>query len=181
MNSVKFIGMDVHKKTITIAIAEEGSLDSAGIYGTINNDFDALDKFCRKMLSTASQLHFVYEAGACGYSIYRHLTRKGFDCIVAAPSMIPNKNGDRIKNDHRDAKALARLHRSAELTSVYVPDAQDEAMRDLCRAREDAVIAARKAKQRLNAFLLRNAIIYSGKTNWFKAHFKSWQQQYFLK
>jgi transposase len=171
MNNVKFIGMDVHKKTITIAIAEEGSRDSAGIYGTINNDFDALDKFCRKMLSTASQLHFVYEAGPCGYSIYRHLTRKGFDCIVAAPSMIPKKNGDRIKNDNRDAKALARLHRSAELTAVYVPDAQDEAMRDLCRAREDAVIATRKAKQRLNAFLLRNAIIYSGKTNWSKAHF----------
>lgn len=119
------------------------------------------------MLSTSNQLNFVYEAGPCGYSIYRHLTQKGFDCIVAAPSMIPRKNGDRTKNDHRDPKSLARLHRSAELTAVYVPDTQDEAMRDLCRAREDAVIATRKAKaQRLFAetcdYLLRkNQLVQS--------------------
>lgn len=171
MNSVKFIGMDVHKKSITIAIAEEGSRDSARIYGTINNDLDELDKFCRKMVSTASELRFVYEAGPCGYGIYRHLTGKGFDCMVTAPSMIPRKSGDRIKTDHRDAKMLARLHRAGELTAVYVPDPQDEAMRDLSRAREDAVIAGRKAKQRLNAFLLRHGMIYSGKTRWSKAHF----------
>ena len=145
MNSVKFIGMDVHKKSISVAIAEEGSRDSARIYGTINNDLDALDKFCRKMVSTASELHFVYEAGPCGYGIYRYLTGKGFDCMVTAPSMIPKKSGDRIKTDHRDAKMLARLHRAGELTAVYVPDPQDEAMRDLSRAREDAVIAGRKA------------------------------------
>jgi transposase len=91
--------------------------------------------------------------------------------MVAAPSMIPKKSGDRIKNDHRDAKMLARLHRAGELTAVYVPDGQDEAMRDLTRAREDAVIAARKAKQRLNAFLLRNRVIYTGRSRWSKAFF----------
>jgi transposase len=91
MNSVKFIGMDVHKKTITIAIAEDGCRQSPRVYSTINNDLDALDKFCRKMISTASQLRFVYEAGPCGYSIHRHLSRKGFDCTVAALSMIPKK------------------------------------------------------------------------------------------
>ena len=171
MNTVKFIGMDVHKNSITIAIAEEGSRDSARVYGAISNDLDALDKFCRKMVSTASELHFVYEAGPCGYGIHRHLTGKGFDCIVTAPSMIPKKSGDRIKNDTRDAKMLARLHRAGELTAVYVPNTQDEAMRDLSRAREDAVIAGRKAKQRLNAFLLRHGIIYSGKTKWSKAYF----------
>ncbi len=171
MNTVKFIGMDVHKNSITIAIAEEGLRDSARLYGTINNDLDALDKFCRKMISTASDLYFVYEAGPCGYGIYRHLTGKGFNCMVTAPSMIPKKSGDRIKNDTRDAKTLARLHRAGELTAVYVPDAQDEAMRDLSRAREDAVIAGRKAKQRLNAFLLRHGMSYSGKSKWSRAYF----------
>jgi transposase len=163
--------MDVHKNSITIAIAEEGSRDSARVYGTISNDLEALDKFRRKMVSTASELHFVYEAGPCGYGIHRHLTGKGFNCMVTAPSMIPKKSGERIKNDTRDAKTLARLHRAGELTAVYVPDIQNEAIRDLSRAREDAVIAGRKAKQRLNAFLLRQGIIYSGKSKWSKAYF----------
>ena len=172
MNTVKFIGMDVHKKTITIAIAEEGRQKQPRVYGTITNDLDALDKFCRKMVSTANQLHFVYEAGPCGYGIYRHLTEKGIDCMVAAPSLIPNKSGDRIKNDRRDAKMLARLHRADELTNVYVPDCQDEAMSDLNRAREDAVIVAKKAKQRLKAFLLRNGVVFTGSSQWSKAYFK---------
>jgi transposase len=173
MNTVKFIGMDVHKKTITIAIADDGRQNQPRIYGTIANDLDALDKFCRKMVSTSTQLHFVYEAGPCGYGIYRHLTQKGFDCMVAAPSMIPKKSGDRIKNDHRDAAMLARLHRSGELTAVYVPNTQDEAMRDLSRAREDAVTVAKKAKQRLKAFLLRNRVVFAGRSQWSKTYF-SW-------
>jgi len=172
MNTVKFIGMDVHKKTITVAIADESRQNQPRIYGTINNDLSALDKFCRKMVSTANQLHFVYEAGPCGYGIYRHLTEKGFDCMVAAPSLIPKKSGDRIKNDRRDAKMLARLHRADELTAVYVPNAQDEAMRDLSRAREDAVMVAKKAKQRLKAFLLRNRVVFTGSSQWSKAYFK---------
>lgn len=171
MNTVKFIGMDVHKNSITIAIADQGSRGPARSYGTINNDLDALDKFCRKMVSTASHPRFVYEAGPCGYNICRHLTNKGFDCMVAAPSMIPKKSGDRIKNDKRDAKMLARLHRAGELTGAYVPDCEDEAMRDLTRAREDAVSAGRKTKQQLKAFLLRHAIVYSGKSSWSKAYF----------
>jgi transposase len=172
MNTVKFIGMDVHKKTITIAIADEGRQKQPRVYGTINNDLSALDKFCRKMVSTAKQLHFVYEAGPCGYGIYRHLTEKGIDCMVAAPSLIPKKSGDRIKNDRRDAKMLARLHRADELTTVYVPDCQDEAMRDLSRARENAVMVAKQAKQRLKAFLLRNRVVFTGSSLWSKAYFK---------
>jgi transposase len=163
--------MDVHKKTITIAIIDKGRNQQPRIYGAIANELEALDKFCRKMVSTSRQLHFVYEAGPCGYGIYRHLTQKGFDCMVAAPSMIPKKSGDRIKNDRRDAAVLARLHRAGELTAVYVPDAQDEAMRDLTRAREDAMAAARKAKQRLNAFLLRHGLTFTGRTKWSKAFF----------
>ena len=171
MNTVKFIGMDVHKNTITIAIADEGREKQTRVYGTIANDLDALDKFCRKMISTSSQLHFVYEPGPCGYGIYRHLTSKDFDCVVVAPSMIPRKSGDRIKNDRRDAIMLARLHRAGELTAVYVPDVQDEAMRDLVRAREDTVKATKKAKQQLKAFLLRHRIVFTGKSKWSKAYF----------
>ena len=173
MNTVKFIGMDVHKKTITIAIADEGRQNQPRVYGTIANDLDALNKFCRKMVSTSTQIHFVYEAGPCGYGIYRHLNKKGFDCMVAAPSMIPKKSGDRIKNDNRDAVMLARLHRAGDLTAVFVPDAQDEAMRDLSRARGDAVLVAKKAKQRLKAFLLRNSVVFNGRSQWSKAYF-SW-------
>jgi transposase len=164
--------MDVHKKTITIAIADQGHQCQPRPYGTIANDLDALDKFCRKMVSTASRLYFVYEAGPCGYGIYRHLTAKGFDCMVAAPSLIPKKSGDRVKNDRRDAANLARLHRAGELTAVYVPDAQDEAMRDLSRARQDAVMATKKAKQRLKAFLLRHRLVYGGRSAWSKAYFR---------
>lgn len=171
MNTVKFIGMDVHKKTITIAIADAGRQRQPRVYGTIVNELDALDKFCRKMVSNSSRLSFVYEAGPCGYGIYRYLTRKGFDCMVAAPSLIPKKSGDRIKNDHRDAAMLARLHRAGELTAVFVPDAQDEAMRDLSRAREDAVMVAKKAKQRLKAFLLRNRVVFTGRSQWSKVYF----------
>ncbi len=172
MNTVKFIGLDVHKKTITIAIADSGRQNKPRVYGATTNDLDAVDKFCRKMVSTASRLYFVYEAGPCGYGLYRHLTAKGFDCMVAAPSLIPKKSGDRVKTDRRDAAKLAQLHRAGELTAVYVPDPQDEAMRDLSRARHDAVSATQKAKQRLKAFLLRNRIVYSGRCAWSKAYFR---------
>ncbi len=94
-------------------------------------------------MSTGAELHFVYEAGPCGFALYRHLTGNGFSCIVAAPSMIPKKSGVRIKNDKRDAIALARLLRAGELSPIYVPDTEDEAMRDLTRARNDARIAER--------------------------------------
>lgn len=113
-----------------------------------------------------------YEAGPCGYKIYRHLRRKGIDCVVVAPSLIPKKPGDRIKNDRRDAKNLALLHRSGELTAVYVPDPEDEAVRDLVRTRKDIQESVKKLKQRINGFLLRLGIVYTGKTRWTKAHIK---------
>jgi transposase len=168
---IKYIGMDVHKNSITIAIADNRRDQEVRFYGTIPNRHDVLDKVIRKLISDGSQLHLVYEAGPCGYQIYRHLTKNGFQCMVAAPSQIPKKSGQRIKNDRRDAIDLARLHRAGELTAVYVPHAEDEAVRDLSRAREDARFATRKAKQQLSGFLLRHGHIYSGKSNWSKAHF----------
>lgn len=172
MNSIKFIGMDVHKKTITMAISDDVSYSQPRIYGAIANKPEELDRFCRKIKASSSELHFVYEAGPCGYGIYRHLNAKGYECMVAAPSMIPRKSGDRIKNDSRDASMLARLYRAGELTGVWVPDEQDEAMRDLVRARQDAVTASTKAKQRLKAFLLRHQQTYAGKSRWSSAYFK---------
>lgn len=170
--SIRFFGMDVHKNSISIAIAEEGRNGEVRNYGKINNSTTAIEKMIRKLLSDHCELSFVYEAGPCGYELYRYLTGNGFSCEVVAPSLIPKKSGDRIKNDRRDAQMLARLHRAGELTPVYVPQLEDEAMRDLTRAREDAKHCERKAKQRLNAFLLRHGFLYSGQTKWSKVHFR---------
>ncbi|MBI9082514.1 MAG: IS110 family transposase [Desulfobacterales bacterium] len=170
--SIMFIGMDVHKNSIQIAIAEDGRDGEVRNWGKIDNTLQALDKVVRKFVSKGGCLYFVYEAGPCGYQIHRHLTAQGFDCAVVAPSRIPKASGDRIKNDRRDACMLARLHRAGELTAVYVPLAEDEAIRDLTRAREDAKGDEKKAKQRILAFLLRSGFKYSGSKAWSLAHMR---------
>jgi transposase len=167
-----FVGMDVHKKSIEIAIAEDGRDGEVRSYGRINATLNELDKVVRKLVSTGKRPSFVYEAGPCGYKIYRHLTSKGYKCQVIAPSKTPRKSGDRIKTDRRDALALARSHRSGDLTPICVPNAEDEAMRDLTRARESAKDNAKKCKQRLLSFLLHNGFIYSGKSHWSRAHMR---------
>ena len=165
-----FVGLDVHKSSISIAFADAGRDDEVRFYGKIGGDMESLFKAIRKLESFGATLHFVYEAGPCGYEIYRLLTQKGFECIVVAPSLIPKKSGDRIKNDRRDALSLARLHRAGELKAVYVPTEEDEAMRDLVRTREDAVKALRVSRQVLLALLLRHGYRYDGETHWSKSH-----------
>ena len=109
-------------------------------YGVIASDLEPLDKVVHALRAPDRRLHFVYEAGPCGFGIYRHLTGRGEACVVVSPSMIPKRSGDRVKTDRRDSQMLARLHRAGELRAIYVPDDTDEAMRDLVRAREDAVV-----------------------------------------
>lgn len=168
---IKYIGLDVHKNTISIGIADQNRDGEIRYYGQINNNMDDLSKILRKMISQGFELKCVYEAGGCGYYLYRYLIHNGIDCLVAAPSKIPRKSGDRQKNDKRDCLNLARLHRAGELTPVYVPNEEDEALRDLVRARSDAQNAHKKAKQQLGAFLLRYQILYSGKSKWSKTYF----------
>ncbi len=168
---IKYIGLDVHKNSIAIAIAEDGQKREVNFYGAMNNDMDQLHKFLRKQISQGVEPRCVYEAGPCGYNIYRSLKDKGIDCVVIAPSLIPKKSGDKIKTDRRDAESLARLHRAGELIAVYVPSMEDEALRDLVRTRDDCVNTLKRAKQQLGAFLLRHHVCYSGKSKWSKAYF----------
>ena len=114
-------------------------------------------------------LRFCYEAGPCGYGIQRQISASGHECVVVAPSLIPRRPGDRVKTDRRDAASLAKLHRAGELTAVWVPDARHEAMRDLVRARLDAVHSLRRARQQLSGFLLRQGRHY-GRPAWTKLH-----------
>jgi len=150
--STRFIGMDVHKDTIVVAVTATGEVGKATAYGTFPNSAAALEKLVRRFRQAGDgPLKFCYEAGPCGYGVHRTLTRLGEDCMVVAPSMIPRKSGDRQKNDKRDAASLAVLHRGGLLTAVWVPDAAHEAMRDLIRTRLAAVRAVRTARQQLSA------------------------------
>jgi transposase len=140
--------------------------------GTIGTRQCDLDQLIRQMQSKAKHLVFVYEAGPCGYWLYRDLTKKDYDCWVVAPSLIPQKAGDRVNTDRRDAVQLARLARSGDLTPVYVPTVEDEAIRDLTRAREDTRSDLQDAKFRLKAFLRRHDIRYTGRATWNPAHLR---------
>jgi len=166
-----YVGLDVHKDSIAVAYAGESPLPAVflGQVGTRQCD---IDKLRRQLHSKASRVRWVYEAGPCGYWLYRYLEALGEECVVVAPSLIPRKSGDRVKTDRRDAQNLAQLLRSGDLQGIYVPSPEDESMRDLCRAREDILCDLKAAKQRLKSFLLRHDIRYSGKANWNAAHLR---------
>src|SRR5438105_13214366 len=163
-----FVGMDVHKDSIDIAVAEGAG--EVRHHARIGGEMNALSRAVRKLESPGRSLLFVYEAGPCGFGIYRMLKARGHECWVVAPSNTPRRVRDRIKTDRRDSVKLAGLARAGELTPIYVPDVADEAMRDLVRSREDALVMQRQARQRLTALLLRNDVRYSGKTAWTTAH-----------
>lgn len=168
-----YVGLDVHKDTIAVAVALPGRAEP--VYrGEIAHQRKAVAKWLQRLSAEFEGLLllFCYEAGPCGYGLYRQLVAAGHDCQVVAPSLIPKKAGERIKTDRRDALKLSRLLRAGELTVVWVPDAEQEAMRDLTRARDDMKSQERKARQQLNAFVLRQGQHWpSGKTRWTQAHF----------
>lgn len=164
----RYVGLDVHKESITIAVAD-GSGGESSVVGKIPNQWQALSKTLKR-LGPSQALFVCYEAGPCGYGLYRRLSAAGYFCMVVAPSMIPKAAGDRVKNDRRDAKKLARLFRSGDLVAVWVPDEESEAVRDLIRARDDAKKAERVTRQQLGKFLLRHGRRFPGKTSWSVKH-----------
>lgn len=165
-----FVGLDVHKESIAVAHATGGCAAPPVFVGMIGTRQADVDKLIRRLQGKASELRFVYEAGPSGYGLHRYLTGKGLACAVVAPSLIPRRPGDKVKTDRRDAVELARLSRSGDLTAVYVPTVEDEAIRDLCRARDAARVTLKDAKLRLKAFLLRLGLHYVGRADWNAAH-----------
>lgn len=151
-----FVGLDVHKKTISVAMVDGSARSTVRFYGTIENTPDAIRTLCKKLSKDDRPLHACYEAGPCGYYVQRHLTRLGHRCDVVAPSLIPRKPGDKVKTDRRDAMMLAQTLRAGQLTEVWVPDQAHEAMRDLVRLRSQAMRDLRKTRQHLLSFLLRH-------------------------
>jgi transposase len=149
---LRFLGMDVHAETIAVAVAEpDGEVRSLG---TIANREDSIRRFMKK-LGSPEHLRVCYEAGPTGFVLYWQLSQLGVECAVIAPTLVPKKPGDRVKTDRRDALKLARSHRSGDLTAVWVPDEDSEALRDLVRQREAAKQDQLRARHRLTKFLLR--------------------------
>ena len=173
----RWVGLDVHAATIAVAVAEsDGSVRSLG---TIPNTPEAVAKLMRKLGEKAT-IRACYEAGPCGYVLYWQLTKLGIACDVIAPTLIPMKAGDRVKTDRRDAERLARLHRSGDLTAVWVPDAAHEALRDLVRAREAAKKDQLRARHRVGKFLLRRGLRRPEGSNAWGSRHMQWLQSVHL-
>jgi len=173
MNTKLYLGLDVHKNSIVAAtaLADGSELLSYGKWGGANLSVErSLLKVRKKFGVDKSEISIVYEAGPSGFVLARRMLQLGYHCILVAPSEFPSKAGDRVKTDKRDARKLARLHRAGELDAIHIPEARDEAVRDLCWARTDAMQALARAKQQLGMFMLRNGNRYDGKPHCTQAH-----------
>lgn len=173
-SNIVFIGMDTHKETTDVSYCLDGREHRPVHLGKINTRKLAVQKLVKQLQSKhpKANLVFCYEAGPCGYWMYRLITKLGYECYVVAPSLIPKKPGERVKTDRRDSLNLARLLKQGDLQPIYVPEEQDEAIRDLSRAREAAMLDLKDAKYRLKALLLRNHVQYKGTSNWSYKHMR---------
>lgn len=164
------VGLDVHKDSISVAAAEPGRAPGR-LIGKVTHDVNKLLKVLAKV-GTVEQLHIVYEAGPTGFGLQRALKARGYICEIIAPSQIPRRPGERIKTDTRDSVQLAECSRAGQLSAIWIPDPEDEAIRDLSRAREDAVNSRVQARHQLKGFLLRHDVRYTGKTSWCGAYYR---------
>jgi len=169
-STTAYVAIDTHKKTISVAIAEAGRREETRFIGEIPSRPEAVAKMVDRLAKKHGTLAFCYEAGPCGYGLYRQITALGHECVVVAPSLVPTRPGDRVKTDRRDALTQASLFRSGELTPVWVPEDAHKVMRDLCRARQVAVESLRRARQQVSGFLLRQGRVYSNGAHWTRKH-----------
>lgn len=173
-DTIILIGLDTHKESTSVGYSLDGRNDTPSFFGSIKTTKQAFQKLVRHFQSKYpnASLHFVYEAGPCGYWVYRLLTSMGHHCYIVAPSLIPKKPGSRVKTDKLDALMLTQLLKNGDIQAIYVPEPEDEAMRDLSRARESAMHDLNDAKYQLKALLLRNNIGYSERADWSKKHLR---------
>jgi len=176
MKTIYYIGLDVHKDTVAIAHIKSTSRSEAIYYGTSGGSNAAVERALRKLAKQLGvklqDLKVCYEAGPTGFVLGRRLIQLGVECVLCSPSKTERKPGEKVKTDKRDAQKLAKLFKNGDITPVRIPPALDEAVRDVCRARTDAVDDLVRSKQRLSAFLLRHGFRYSGKTLWTPAHMR---------
>jgi transposase len=178
MSKLRFIGLDVHKDSTVIAIADAGSAPAVILKRIPAAKDRVLTEL--KRLGAIDELQVCYEAGPTGFGLARFLQQAGIDCLVVAPSLVPKTSGCRVKTDRRDARKLAHFLRSGDLTAVWIPDEHTEALRDLERARDDARLAERRAKQQLLKFLLRqDRRFLEGKEHWTRIHWAWIRRQQF--
>ena len=170
---ILFIGLDVHNDSIAVSLAPSDTTEVRR-YGIIGGEHDDVLKLAKKLQAAhpGTLLKFCYEAGPRGFALCRCLRSHGLECIMVCPSKVPRKPGERVKTDRRDADQLARLYRAGELTGIYVPEPEDEAMRDLIRARYQVGKAQHRARQQLKMYLLRHNLRYTGQTAWSAAHLR---------
>jgi len=171
MEHMLYVGLDTDSKHIDVALAEPLPQGEVRYWGCIANEPASVDRLIRRLRKNGRELVVCYEAGPCGYGLYRQLNgQPGIACQVVAPSLTPRRPGDRVKTNRRDCLSLAKLLRAQELTAIWVPDAAHEAMRDLVRARSAAKGDLNRCRQRIGGFLLRQGIRYGAGKTWSKRH-----------